>query len=195
MSIHRIWREMNILQYISNTEKRRKLSIYLIIYLTFCLFPSPLNVFQYSKANALPAEKIYVKSELTEAKSINKLRGKLAHKASKILKIHNEKKTYGGLSKSQANAVLAIAEHFPEKDFSMAIKIAWCESRLNPSALNGSNTNGTADRGLFQLNDGGTMQRLGVTSRMAFDPYHNARAAKILYDDRGWKPWVCHNKL
>jgi len=196
MRNHRIWREMKIINYITIKEKRRKLSIYLVLYFAFCLFPSPLN--KLSPAAALVVKespKVDVKTEVYSAKSINLLRGKLAHKAAKILKLPKSKKTYAGLSKSQANAVLAIAEHFSEKDFPIAVKIAWCESRLNPSAINGSNSNGTADRGLFQLNDGGTMQRLGVNNRTAFDPYHNAKAARVLFDDRGWKPWVCKNKI
>jgi hypothetical protein len=98
--------------------------------------------------------------------------------------------TFFGLSKEQALASVSIRKAFGDILFPKAVKIAWCESRLNPLAYH-QNNNGTTDRGLFQLNDGGTMQRLGVDKASAFDASVNATAARVLYEDRGWKPWVC----
>ena len=40
-----------------------------------------------------------------------------------------------------------------EWDCGEAIAVAQCESNMNPSAISKPNTNGTIDRGLFQIND------------------------------------------
>lgn len=112
-------------------------------------------------------------------------------KAARVLQItHKPGTTYAGLSKAQAESAAAIAEAFPAKLFSKAVKVAWCESRLNATALN-HNRNGSVDHGLFQINDGGTLQGLGISRSAALDPRKNARAAFKLYQDRGWQPWVC----
>ena len=104
-------------------------------------------------------------------------------------------KKYSSFSRNQSLAIFAISHYFEKDDFEDAIKIAWCESRLSPTSVNKRNPNGTFDYGLFQLNDGGTMQRLGVNKESAIDPFVNAKAAKVLFDDRGWKPWACKGKL
>ena len=71
-----------------------------------------------------------------------------------------------------------------------ALRIAHCESRLNPSAVH-RNRNGTKDWGTFQLNDGGTLQSLGLTRAQALDYQLNIQAAYRLYKMRGFRPWVC----
>lgn len=98
--------------------------------------------------------------------------------------------SYAGLSKLQAHTVVAIRKHFGANLFRKAVRVAWCESRLNPTATN-RNTNGTTDHGVFQINDGGTMQGLGINRSQAMQLDSNVSAAKKLYDDRGWQPWVC----
>ncbi|MCS7007109.1 MAG: hypothetical protein RMM28_04615 [Thermoleophilia bacterium] len=65
---------------------------------------------------------------------------------------------------------------------SQALEVAWCESRLLPSARNGEYL------GLFQM--GGTERRLfghGPT------PYEQARAAYRYFvrSGRDWSPWGC----
>ena len=114
--------------------------------------------------------------------------------AASVIGIKNNENTYSGLSKKQAMIVLEIKNNFGDKLFRKAVAIAWCESRLNSTAFN-KNRNGSADRGVFQLNDGGTMQGLGITSKEAYDFYANIRAAKALYNNRGWQPWVCAKKM
>lgn len=71
-----------------------------------------------------------------------------------------------------------------------AVAVARCESTLIPSAVH-RNRNGTRDWGLFQLNDGGTLQSLGITPAQALDPATNIDAAARLHRRRGWQPWVC----
>ena len=104
------------------------------------------------------------------------------------------KSSYAGLSKTQALVALEIKNHFKGNLYKKAIVVAWCESRLDPNATN-KNRNGTTDRGVFQINDGGTMQRLGINAKEAFNYSHNIRAAKVLFDDRGWQPWVCSKQI
>jgi hypothetical protein len=53
------------------------------------------------------------------------------------------------------------------------------------------NTNGTRDLGLFQINDGGTLQELGGDEAKAFDPYWNVDAAHRLWRRYGWIRWTC----
>jgi len=166
----------------------------LIIYLALFCTPSPL----WGHAYAATYETVKEKSSYERLVEIELLRQDFAKRAAEIIKLSSPypggKSRYGGLNRKQADAVLVIAETFGESYFKHAIKVAWCESRLNPAAVNGSNTNGTVDRGLFQLNDGGTMQRLGVDKQEAFDARVSALAALVLFEDRGWQPWVCAHK-
>lgn len=69
-----------------------------------------------------------------------------------------------------------------------ALRVARCESRFDPSALNRSS--GAA--GVFQF--------LPSTWRQPWNPRRhaspfvaidNVRAARVLYRLQGWRPWVC----
>ncbi len=71
-----------------------------------------------------------------------------------------------------------------------AVRISWRESRLLPNVVNDTNSNGTNDWGLFQLNDGGTLQYAGGNPGTdALRPRWNARAAARIVADVGWSPW------
>lgn len=146
-----------------------------------------------SEQNTPPAKKTTkVKSvKLTKAKA-REMKIVAAQAMQALGKPVRRDASYAGLSKIQATTVLAIRHHFGSKLFSKAVRIAWCESRLNPTATN-RNRNGTTDHGVFQINDGGTMQGLGINRVQAMQLDTNVNAAKKLYDDRGWQPWVCHN--
>lgn len=74
-----------------------------------------------------------------------------------------------------------------------ARRIVACESTWNPHARH-RNRNGTVDYGLWQLNDGGTLQSLGLTRAMALDPVASTKAAYRLYKRRGWQPWTCSGR-
>lgn len=71
----------------------------------------------------------------------------------------------------------------------IALKIAICESGLNPEAVNWSDAEitGYASLGLFQLN------------RPEFESWNdykvNIKLAYELYLRRGWRPWSCWQKL
>ena len=97
-----------------------------------------------------------------------------------------------------------VTKYFPADQIGNAIAIAQCES--GQTNLKGTrNTDGTRDWGIFQLNDGGTLQtaltRIGITytntadaTTAALNPDTNIKAASSIYADRGWAPWVCAHK-
>jgi hypothetical protein len=65
----------------------------------------------------------------------------------------------------------------------MAAAIAMAESGGNPNAVNGSNSNGSTDRGLWQINS-------IHGSQSTLDPLANARAAVgISKGGTDWRPW------
>jgi hypothetical protein len=82
-----------------------------------------------------------------------------------------------------------IRETFHEEP-ERALAIAQCESGLNPDALNTANKNGTSDGGLFQINSVHD-KRLNALGLDKFDVEDNIAFARMLYEERGWTPWVC----
>ncbi len=101
--------------------------------------------------------------------------------------------------------VLALVrQYFPADQVGNAMAVARCESG-HSNAIGATNNNGTTDWGVFQLNDGGTLQgalrRIGTgftstaeAQQLALDAETNVRAARAIYDNRGWAPWVCAYK-
>lgn len=67
------------------------------------------------------------------------------------------------------------------KDAKIALAIAKAESGLNCKASH-LNSNGTIDSGIFQLNQ-----------QPILDCLQNIERAKVLFDKRGWHPWVTFN--
>ena len=76
-----------------------------------------------------------------------------------------------------------IRETFPEEP-EIAVAVAKAESGHNPLALNDKNTNGTTDKGLFQINS-----CHGYGDEL-FDIDKNLEVARKLYDKSGFTPWV-----
>jgi hypothetical protein len=98
--------------------------------------------------------------------------------------------------------IALIHQYFAPAVWSQMEAIAQCESSLNPSTVSAPNRNGTRDWGLFQLNDGGTLQAQlsasGYPSTdfpQALDPEWNTQAAAALYSERGFSPWACAASL
>lgn len=84
-----------------------------------------------------------------------------------------------------------IHEVFGE-EWEKALKIFECESGLNPKAINKSNSNGTIDSGLAQINS-----VHGIRAKWLKNPSISIRVAKQLYDEQGgWGAWYssysCH---
>ena len=128
----------------------------------------------------------------------------------------NSKKTPESATKTGAVPVAAaspkrrevhnlIKKYFPANQLGNAMAVATCESGLS-DAVGATNSDGTTDWGVFQLNDGGTLQgalgSIGVkfgsvkqARELALDTERNVKAAASIYQDRGWAPWVCAYKI
>jgi len=79
---------------------------------------------------------------------------------------------------------------FPD-DAERALAVAKCESGFNPDARNDKNKDGTTDGGVFQINSSHDthMKALGLDK---WNPEDNVAFARMLYEESGWRPWVCH---
>jgi hypothetical protein len=86
-----------------------------------------------------------------------------------------------------------IKEAFPEDEIT-ALKIAQCESGLNPNAHNNRNKNGSTDGGLYQINSVHD-KRLNELGLDKYDIEDNIAFARRLYEENGWRPWVCSKKI
>lgn len=102
---------------------------------------------------------------------------------------------------SDRYVVALIHKDFPVRAWHDAEAVAWCESKFRTTDI-GFDSNGTHDRGLFQLNDGGTAQylmaRIGQNPNnlsLAFNPVLNVRAAAVLYARDGWSQWSCRTAI
>ncbi len=117
---------------------------------------------------------------------------------------------YGGAvpeggSTSTAEVLTLVRAHFPADQVGNAMAVSRCESG-HGNRVSKPNTNGTRDFGVFQINDGGTLQAalraVGVSSssiadarEKALKPELNVRMARAIWDSRGWQPWTCAAKL
>jgi len=102
---------------------------------------------------------------------------------------------------SDGYVVSLIHQDFPVSAWHDAEAVAWCESKFRTTDI-GFDSNGTHDRGLFQLNDGGTEQYLMAmigenpkNLNLAFNPVLNVRAAALLYRRDGWSQWSCETAI
>jgi hypothetical protein len=71
-----------------------------------------------------------------------------------------------------------------------AIRVARCESGLNPRAV----SPGGGNHGLFQINNvhRGTFESVtGAPWSAVYDAETNTRFARWLYGQQGWGPWAC----
>ena len=102
---------------------------------------------------------------------------------------------------ADSRVVTLIHQDFPARAWHDAEAVAWCESKFRTTDI-GFDSNGTHDRGLFQLNDGGTEQYLMAmigqnpkNLNLAFNPVLNVRAAALLYARDGWSQWSCESAI
>lgn len=98
-----------------------------------------------------------------------------------------------------------VRRHFPSNEVGNAMAVSACESG-HSDAKGAVNSDGTIDWGVFQLNDGGTLQgaldSIGVSysstaeaRKLALDTEINVKAAARLQAEQGWAPWVCAYKI
>lgn len=77
---------------------------------------------------------------------------------------------------------------FTSQNLVIAIAVAMAESGGDPNAINTTNTNGSIDRGLWQIN---SVHKQFQTSRL-FDPAYNAFAAFQISGGSNWFPWASY---
>lgn len=84
-------------------------------------------------------------------------------------------------------AELATAAGFKGNALLIALAVAYAESSWDATAVGGPNTDGTYDRGLWQIND---VHKLDKT-RLVGDPAYNAaQAYRISRGGTSWTPWT-----
>lgn len=110
-----------------------------------------------------------------------------------------------GAATSTEEVLSLVRKFFPDEEVGNAMAVSRCESG-HRNVVGARNSNGTRDYGIFQINDGGTLQaalrRVGVsyssTSEArdhALDPLTNVRMASVIWESRGWQPWTCAAKV
>jgi hypothetical protein len=110
-----------------------------------------------------------------------------------------------GPSTNTAEVLRLVQKHFPADQVGNAMAVSKCESG-HANRVSKPNGNGSRDFGVFQVNDGGTLQaalkKIGVSysgissaREKALNPAINVRMARAIWDARGWQPWTCAAKL
>lgn len=88
-----------------------------------------------------------------------------------------------------------IQKYFPKEQWEIAEKVSTCEANMNPLTINDKNTNGSVDRGAWQINSVHATRfakMYGIDWKVgAHDIQLSTEYAKYLYDHQGWQPWVC----
>ena len=95
------------------------------------------------------------------------------------------------LSDAQIAALITGAGWTGEDRYT-AFGIVIAESGGNPSAVNPSNSNGSRDDGLWQIN---SIHKDLLKTGNVYDPTDNTRMARRIYTDAGnkWTPWSTYN--
>lgn len=94
---------------------------------------------------------------------------------------------------AQDNQIAAWARQagWSEANIPMVVAISHAESGGNPNAENDSNSNGSVDRGLMQIN---SIHSDLLKTGDVFNPVDNLKMALQVYNDSGsWKPWSTYN--
>ena len=86
-----------------------------------------------------------------------------------------------------------VAKYFPADQVDNALAVMGAESSgLADATCN--NTNGSIDRGLFQINSVHSGRVAGNLDSL-YDPETNVRIAGEIFSGQGWHPWVAAHKL
>jgi uncharacterized membrane protein YeiB len=103
----------------------------------------------------------------------------------------NTKTTHAATNSSYITSVIR-STFGPYAD--QAIRIATCESTLNPSAVNSQAIGNSHAEGLFQILYPSTWRGTSQASASPFDARANARAAYEIFrrDGFSWREWQCH---
>jgi hypothetical protein len=110
-----------------------------------------------------------------------------------------------GTSAPQASANTATPQHYSTEQVSSiitqvfgqyasgAIRVARCESGLNPYAVNPAYTGGSRASGVFQILYPSTWYGTSQAGASPYDAYANVRAAHDIFvrDGYSWREWSC----
>ncbi|MGB7981912.1 MAG: hypothetical protein WCF36_14125 [Candidatus Nanopelagicales bacterium] len=110
-----------------------------------------------------------------------------------------------GESTSTAEVLGFVRKYFPANQVGNAMAVSRCESG-HGNRVSKPNSNGTRDFGVFQINDGGTLQAalrsidvrfsgIEQARTKALNTETNVRMAKAIWSSRGWQPWTCAAKI
>lgn len=78
-----------------------------------------------------------------------------------------------------------VAAYFPPEEVDRALRVMACESGGNPNAYNPSGASGLMQ--VLAL----WADNFGLIPSELFDPAINLQVARYLWDDGGWRHWVC----
>lgn len=88
---------------------------------------------------------------------------------------------------------VAIQQNFPGSLQAKAVRVAKCESGLNPRAV----SPGGGNHGLFQINNvhKSRVASMGYSWSQIYDPFVNSDVARAIFDASGgnWSAWGCRN--
>lgn len=92
---------------------------------------------------------------------------------------------------------LIITHVFTPAYADQAVKIATCESTLNPNAVNPTSVGGSNATGLFQILYPSTWNSTSLAGQNPKDPTINAKAAYEIFkrDGYSWREWDCAKKV
>ncbi|GHO94212.1 hypothetical protein KSF_042600 [Reticulibacter mediterranei] len=99
------------------------------------------------------------------------------------------------LSSSSASAaeVTGMINQVFGPDAPGALRVAQCESGLNPNAVNSMYIGNSRATGVFQILYPSTWYSTSQASASPYDAYANVRAAHDIFvrDGHSWREWVC----
>ncbi len=98
----------------------------------------------------------------------------------------------GGLTgcDDESIALDAVKQNFPSSQHAKAMDVIECESNFDPEAI----SPGGGNHGLFQINNvhKTMVANMGYSwNPDIYDPYINAKVARVLWNESGWQPWTC----
>lgn len=129
------------------------LSLVVFIFMIYSLIEMPKQVFKYNRNIEKNYYSEIYKTKQTEQENEYYIR----HDINNIIVDLGQYNVYEFFNQYTRNHRIteSILRHSIEigVPVNLAFSVAWAESRFNPYAINNSNSNGTADWGLFQLND------------------------------------------
>lgn len=102
------------------------------------------------------------------------------HAAEPVLETYN----------APSHIVDLIIQYFGDEAQNALKIVGTCENgKWNPTAVN-HNRNGSWDAGIFQINS-----VHGYSQEYLFNPENNIKAAKKIFNGRGWTSWACSEVL